>query len=616
MHDVHHQMAYETLPEVTDEMVKIVARDAEGKKIGQIPVADVEIEIVDPVTYLEFNGTDFATNNVTEVGVKVTYGEVIGTGKLTLTPVTLKVQPVNGFALVVGEEIGTPAAEDFIVDMYADTEFVQRLDSSDVELYYVTSSNDKYAANRAPSSTSAEIFVAGTYLGAETADTPDASAKIAVVNPEAVDKMTISAVSLAEDYKSPAKQYYTNIARDVVASVDDVASITFAIDYADETKKDVESAVVEADKLSGTLTVAYSTTNDKFTALAKEDDINKDGAKLYLYVTYTQDGVTGTYYVDLSSATSETAEITALELKRTYGTAVNDNPVYGSAVTYTVTTSNEYGDVERDVELTDDALDAYTVLVNDVQGTLPSVGETAQSVVVYLTADSRVISNAVEVEAGSDYIPDAQVGSITVSFSEAGKAKMLYVGDVISKVYEASDFVVSGYTSALNATTGLAEVVRVAVAAPEKATADTDAITVVYEYVAEDGTTATKTANVEVSPISWAAPSSNTLTLTYGEGENEIAFSTNGSTGLPAGTYNWTDFATNLVSYGIEADQVAKFAYTPSNANSSATSNGFTINDVYAEGTISVTYTAKDTAAESGVKETTVTFAVNGVAAN
>lgn len=492
------QLDYETLPTITDDLISITAVDADDVVIGKLSVADVEIELVDSATYQALNGYNFKSESKTEVGVIVTYGEVVAEGKLTLTPVTLKVQPVSGFALVEDEEIGTPAAEDFIVDMYTtDDKFVERLDSSDVTLTYIKGS-DKLAATYTPATTD-EIWVNAEYLGVN--GSLGENVFLTINEAEKVDTMTITATA-AVDYVKPARQYYDNIARDVVASVEDLASITVDINYVDETKADVNDKVINLADFGNAVTVAYSTSDDEFKPLADEDDLLAANAPLYLYVTYTADGLTASCFVDVSTETPATAYVSAIELEVEYDKVLNGNPMMDATISYVVTESNDKG-----VVATAESLSGYTVLVNGyvTTGFNNKVTDEAQTLRIsknVTLADGStgvVSSDIVNIPAGTAYVDESTVTAATIALKEDAELTVM-VDDILADVIDINDLEV---VSAGKAVPGMT-IVGLNIPDSQKAGDEASiAVPVRVSYINGEGKTVVVTKDLSVEPKDW-----------------------------------------------------------------------------------------------------------------
>ena len=554
------KLDYAEMPEISADDVTILAYDKDNKPVQAPAASDVKLSFVDGKTHLALNSYALKSDTVS-VAVKAEYGELAPAyDDVAAVAVTLAVQPVNGFALTIGDKLGTPEAEDFLVDLYNanDNSFIERLAGDDVVLTYVGTDSKEISKDFEVASGS-QIAIKAEYLGAEGKST----SYLPVVAAPKTDKVEITAVKLNADYDFPAKQYYNNIAA-VVADPSAIESITYTYIPAEGDVK--ADQVLEYADFANTVAVEYSTTNDKVTALADEDDLTGADAKLYLHVTYTfAEGVTAESYKEVTLAT---AEETAIELTAEYATKYGTTPLTGSAVKYTVTTSNSLGDVQRDVVLTSEKHNGFGILVNNANATsFPSVGEKSQTVRVYLTDNKKVESNIVTIEEGTAFVADSEVASLTVEFNETGKAKKLFVDDVISQVYTTTDFVVkytpNGTSDSVEVPAGLVKIVDIDIATSEIATTTSTSLTVDFEYLADDGTMTPASDTVTIAPISWVEISN--LQLVWADDKTPVT-----AANLTAGSYDVSEFA--VIGYTKHGTEDVELTITKQNVTGEVTS--------------------------------------------
>ena len=495
------QLDYEELPEITDDLVSIIAYDKDWEKVSTLSVSDVEVEFVDSATFEALNGYNFKANNSSEIGVKTTYGDIVAENKLALTPVELRVQPVSGFALVEGSAIGTPSAEDFIVDMWTTGEkpvFVERVNSADVELTYLKG-EQKLAATFVPQGDD-DIWVNAAYLGVNGSLGENVYLTINEATP--VDVMTITA-TVADGYKRPAKQIYDNIGA-LAPVLSDLASINVTIDYAEEGKANFTDELEAAD-FGSSVTVAYSASGSEFKPLTESDYLNKDTVELWIYVTYTNaDGLEAEAFVDVAAETAADTYVSDIELEVKYENTLNGNPMADTTMTYTVTERNDLGVVSTATALTD-----YTVLVNGYEedefdnkvDTTAFTLRVAKSVTLEDGSKGVVASNIWNVPAGTAYTDSTTVTSAVVALKEGEKLSLM-AEDVLVDVIDVDKLVVNKGTSDSTPVAGMT-ILGLDIADSQKATSDMNTVPVRVSYIDNTGATQVVQKNLSIDVATW-----------------------------------------------------------------------------------------------------------------
>ena len=581
----------EALPLTFDDVV-IMASYEKGTKSVEVKNAEdlpgLTLSWVDATMKLPVKDFNFASSATTTIKIEAvwdgeedpSYSEVINIVAPTITV------SYTGDALNEGDEFSVDESKIRVIENVNGREpnAYAELSTDDVTLIYTTEeieagvykadSVKEYDGTTVPGT----LYVAAVYQG-RISDTEEIDV-IDAVNTASLD------ISVVGTLPSIEKLYYTELpsfeAKDALKVVR-----TWSLTGAEN-------------PLSSDAFTAEYYIDEETPLTADEIEAGEDGRydltgfdNLLIKVTY--ENLVG--YVEVALVDPVAAAVSV--------TANTDNPAFGTKIDWTVITYNANGVIDY-------AYDGdMTIYVDgEIAANFPATldGESHEVVVVI----GELESDSVTVDAGQAYI---DLSNVAIELKEGSYA---YIGDKLSTLTEAMfDFVENSWNKTEGeGAEGLADPTITDIEVfPSVATvkAEGNEVKAVVTYTGVSGEEETAKIDVTFNGTAYAAPSSSNVTLTH---ETVGAFSTNSATDLPAGTYLWADFATNLVGYGIDAADVAEFTYTPGNGDSSASgSTGFNITN-FANGTISVTYTAKDSAAENGVKETTVTFAVNGVAAN
>ena len=344
------------------------------------------------------------------------------------------------------------------------------------------------------------------------------------LTPVTVDVVPVSITAEIDtaNYTAPAKQYYK------------ADNWNDAVEIAANAVKNVTVVDSEGESSTPTPSLRYSLTDGEYTPLVPEGyeadktlgyDVLADVDTIYVEVSYTatiNEDEEDEY--DVTVATYLPVELvepvaTELVLEKEYGAVDSTNaPLYGTAITWTVTSSNDAGNIEFEAPVD---TDVYGILVDNKEAkALPAKVDNADHTVSIYTLGTTEAHKAVDVEiaAGVDYIPANQESRIKVAFP-ADYKNTLKVDDPLATAFGSyTDFVVSGYTSAKGETT---EVVTVAAPIiPEDQVADeTTILNVPVKFTDATGTEKTVLKQIEVTALSYTAD--GTIDLSY-PGHDEV----------------------------------------------------------------------------------------------
>ena len=454
--------------------------------------------------------------------IVATYGELSKQSETAVTPTAayLRVVPATGFALASGEEIGTADSADFIVDLYytaGGSRIYSYLDSADVEVIYVDGAAGTEAIDSAAivgEDGADDVYAYATYMGVA-----GRTSAVLSVATEDVVPVSITAEPATTGFTAIARQYYTTLPVDTAAAsfVDETSIVVTNSDG-------TEVEEPEAD-------YRFSLTDGEFTPLAPAGavageagfDALVDVDTIYVEVSYTatinedeedEYDVTVATYLPVELVEPVADEIV---LAAEYG-AVNDEdaPLYGTDITWTVTSSNDNGNIEFEAPV--DA-DVYGILVDNKEATaLPAKVDNAEHTVSIYTLGTEEALKATDVTVaeGADYIPANQESRIKVDFP-ADYENNLKVDDPLATAFSGVSFVASGYTSAMGETTGAVEVGTPVI--PDGQVADeTTIINVPVTFTDATGTEKTVLKQIEVTALSYT---DDTIRLSY-PGHDEV----------------------------------------------------------------------------------------------
>ena len=423
---------------------------------------------------------------------------------VTPADVELKVQPVYGYALIVGDKLDSVDPENYIVDLYTSgdqSKFIERLNSEDVTFAYTDTSGNPLPKTQTVTAITDQIKVSASYIGAN-----GSSDVLHVDAAPDKDVVEITGIKLNKEYVMPAKQFYNDLA-DAEADLSILDSITVVVTPADAEKAN-EPVTLTAAEFGDSVKVAFSTDGSTFKSLEDSYDAGTNGydlsevEKLYLQVTYTNENGVSDSYLDTTGADLINAVATKLIVTTKYvnESEVNGQPMLGSPVTFTVMSANDYGVVNNAMSAGDAG---YKLMVGGKTEPSITVGEKEQTVTVYATNTDgnkqTIIYNdeAITIPAGQAYI-------------EKGASTSVKPADDYDKLIDhpvsvdPAKYVLTGYTAVGSET--LKPEVKIVVPEGQVITSGNNSIRVEVTYTTKDGTVTTDVLPCSVTGIAWDAP--------------------------------------------------------------------------------------------------------------
>ena len=531
---------------------------------------------VDPGVKLSFVEADshealasYDMTAVEKIQLEVAY-EGVDPIYVDVTPakVNLKVQPVYGYALTVGDKLESVDPEDFIVDLYTsyDSKFIERLNSEDVTFAYTDTSGRPLPKTQTVSATTDQIKVSASYIGAagstDVLDINEAPKK---------DVVEITGIKLNSKYVMPGKQYYDDLA-DVEADLSILESITVEVTPAGADKAN-DPVTITADKFGDAVKVAFSTNSSSFKSLEDSYKAGTNGYdlsevdKLYLQVTYTNENGVSDSYLETTGNALNTAVATKLIVTTDYQykSEVNGQPMLESPVTFTVMSANDYGVVNNSMAAAGDT--GFKLMVAGKTVSSVEVGAEAQTVTVYATNtdgnNQTIIYNdeAVTIPAGQAYIAKT---SASVAPSEDYDKLIDHLVSV-----DPDDYVLSGYT--VTGSNTLKPEVKIVVPEGQVITSGSNSIRVEVSYTTKSGALATDVLTCNVTGTDWDAPANVALLFNDKPIENnqivggETKYTIDGNFKIATGSFESHDTTTATITSvkpsNLEAitDKSAKF---------------------------------------------------------
>lgn len=417
---------YENVPQPNFEDVEIKVF-VDGQEDGATPftlTADPGVKMY----YTVNNGLKLSNTDLTTLAGQSLYVAVELDGCKTLIatdPVTI--QKVKLDISATGDEVefvektalAAPSASDFAAEarIGSGKPYIFEEITSGVEYkYYVTENGGttyvEYTGKTVPAA-GTTLYVAGTYMGVtsnyvEVGTTKEAKLPVPA---EIVD------VGLVDTYNEPAHQRYS-----VVPSVNSSVLKSLTVVNDDKTE-----SVLEAEDFAGKVSVRYSATNGKYTAITA--DLEKVD-EIYIEVSYRVDAdtvITGYKAVQLVEPIATDLSTLSAEYVYVYNNS-QDTPMVDSKINWTILAVNAEGSFAYDGDV-DVYVDGYPVAA------LPEfVEEEAISnvrVKASLTqSDGSVVvaetTNAVNVPAGKGYVSGKNI-KVTIS-----EGYVPLFGDVLS----------------------------------------------------------------------------------------------------------------------------------------------------------------------------------------
>ena len=312
------------------------------------------------------------------------------------------------------------------------------------------------------------------------------------------------------------------------------------------------------------ITVAYSTTNDKITALADGVDLS-DVDTIYLAVTYTYDtDKTDTFFKEISTV-EPTINAVVLGVKYTY--TYDDKAMLGSPIEWTILGQVNGGSVAIDPADVTFYVDGYVdsmpaKLTADVFGVVVGVN--------YNGLDSNEVTledepNGYVDATNLDFIVVEAAGYIGTKMADLDTDSFDFAEESYSKVpgYEGDESVADPVITAVKIGSKLANIVD-----------GSNSVVLTVSYVGEKG------AVVETYDFDFDGKSWDEGTATVKLGDVTVGTGSSG-TGIEAGTYAFSQFTTGLKAHGTSTVKFVAEIQTDSGDDESAsvTENGFTLGE-------------------------------------
>ena len=344
-----------------------------------------------------------------------------------------------------GEALPEISASDYEVK-YSYSALSRYVDSSDVEFAYSTEQNTVKAPVDGVVPENGSLYVIATYRGiSDDVSLTTETRKYEAVYAPAEQSATVDQVVLAESYKAPKAQNYTNFETALTLDKTAVKSVSYMYTAP---KKDAKPEVRVVTDLDGRIDVKY-TTDTKGTALVAGPDALVGLDTIYIEVTYTP--ISGTEIVYYEPVELQTAYADWLDVDVEYSTmnAAKTSPMFGSDVNITVNAVNADGIVRELAE------DEYNILgENGKPATIDSVTAEKQTFTINALVEGatgvKKIVSGTDADTPVDVTIEAGIAYTTVTDLSVGIKEGTTISCLADKTWQevalkTADFVVSGY---------------------------------------------------------------------------------------------------------------------------------------------------------------------------